>query len=118
MGNETWEPDLLVNEAIQKFKEFQQTVNSRLLMGAKKAADKLAEYFESVDFKELDKSGKPVYSADSLMSNLGHLAGVTRSLKMLEDEVLREQIESNLAMGGSEIGEYEIPKNELQNYEG
>lgn len=107
--DEQWEPDELVLEAIQKFKDFQHTVNSRLLKAAFKAADKLVEYFENVDFSKVDHNGRPVYSADSLMNNLEKLARVTRSLKLLEDEVLREQAEATLARGGSEIGEFEIP---------
>jgi hypothetical protein len=107
--DEEWEPDEVVLEAIDKFNKFQQTVNSRLLKSAQKASDKLAEYFEDVDFKAIDQNGRPIYSADSLMNNLEKLARVTRSLKLLEEEVLREQAEATLARGGSEIGEFEIP---------
>ena len=60
-GDENWEPDELVMEAIDKFLSFQETANSRLFKAAQKAQEKLSEYFENVDFKELDGNGKPVY---------------------------------------------------------
>jgi len=104
-----WKPDKLVLEAIEQFKNFQQTISSRLVMSARNAADKLADWFNNVDFDEIYKSGKPKYTADSLLANLEKLNRVIKSLKSLERELITEQAESDTARGNTEIGEYENP---------
>lgn len=108
-----WKPDELVLKAIDKFVELKQTTNSRLLRSAKKAADKLSEYFDSVDFNVKDKQGKPVFSSRDLASNLKEVAGIVKSLNMLEDMVRKEQMESSNIRGGGDIGLYEIPREDF-----
>ena len=46
-----WEPDSLVEEAIDKYKKLQETPNMRLLKATKSTLEKMAEYFENIDFK-------------------------------------------------------------------
>jgi len=108
--NEKWEPDKDVEKAIKKFRELTETTNTRLLSSARSAAEKLASYFEEVDFKQLDAQGKPAYSARELASNLAAVGSIVKSLSQLEEQVRKESMESSLARGGSDIGIYEIPK--------
>lgn len=112
MGSE-WVPDELILKAIEKFKDLKQTTNSRLLRSAKKAADKLSEYFDSVDFNVRDSSGRPVFSSRDLASNLKEVAGIVKSLNMLEEMVRKEQMESSNIRGGGDIGLYEIPRDDF-----
>lgn len=93
-----WKPDSDVKKAISKFHDLQHTANSRLLRAAKVAADKLTEYFENAD---PDK-------ANDIVRNLKELAGVVKSLDMLEKQVQKEQLERNSARGGSDIGLFEL----------
>ena len=44
--NVNWEPDGLVEDAIAKFKKLMETTNTRVLLGAKKAAEELAKWLE------------------------------------------------------------------------
>lgn len=109
------EPDEVILKALNRYKEFQNTTNTRLLMGARSAADKLAEYFETIDFSLVDGYGKPIYSARELASNLKEVGNIVKSLVLLETQVHREQLEMHAARGGSEIGLYELPDVDLEN---
>ena len=97
-----------INLAIKKYRELQETVSVRMLRAAKKAADKLSEYFETIDFKKLDSMGKPVYSARDVASNLKEIGGIVKSLSTLEDQVRKEQATAGKIRGGGDIGEFEI----------
>lgn len=98
-----------LDNAIKKYRDLQETVSVRMLRAAKKAADKLSEYFETINFKEVDKMGKPIYSARDVASNLKEIGGIVKSLSTLEDQVRKEQATSGKIRGGGEIGDYEIP---------
>lgn len=108
------EPDELIEKALNKYQEFQKTTNTRLLLGARSAADKLAGYFERVDFEQLDSYGKPVYSARELASNLKEVGNIVKSLVLLENQVQKEQLDQQAVRGGNEIGMYELPSINLE----
>jgi hypothetical protein len=108
-----WKPDDMVLDAMEKFKELRQTTNSRLLRSAKKAAEKLSEYFDSVDFNIKDNSGRPVFSSRDLASNLKEVAGIVKSLNLLEEMVRKEQMESSNIRGGGDIGLYETRRDDF-----
>lgn len=111
--NMKWKPDKHIEAAIKKYKEATQTTNSRLLKAAKNAAEKLSEYFDMIDFNEVDKDGKPVFSAKELSSNLSAVGNIVKSLNQLEDMVKKEQLEANTVRGGGEIGFYELPRRDF-----
>lgn len=108
-----WVEDELIVSAMNKFKSLKETTNSRLLRSAKKAAEKLSEYFDSVDFNMRDSSGKPVFSSRDLASNLKEVAGIVKSLNTLEEMVRKEQTESSNVRGGGEVGFYETPREDF-----
>ena len=108
-----WKPDKAIQAAIDKFMEATQTTNSRLLKAAKNAAEKLAGYFDMIDFNTLDKDGKPMFSAKELASNLAAVGNIVKSLHSLEEMVKKEQLETNTVRGGGEIGFYELPRNDF-----
>lgn len=93
-----WVPDKTVAKAIERFREFQETANSRLLKAAKIAADKLTEYFRNVDAS----------AANDIVRNLKELGTVVKSLDALEKQVQKEQVEKNNVRGGTDIGLFEI----------
>lgn len=109
-GDESWEPDELVQKAVEKYKEMQKTTNSRLLRSAMNGAQKLADYFDKADFDEIDARGRPRYSAKDYAANLKEVGNIVKSLSQLEKQVEKEQLEASEARGGSEIGMYEIPE--------
>jgi len=108
--NVNWEPDELVEDAIAKFKKLMETTNTRVLLGAKKAAEELAKWFEQIDFSLIDAYGKPVFSARELSSNLKEVGNIVKSLGQLEEMVRQEQLEKTTTRGGMDIGMYEIPR--------
>jgi len=93
-----WLPDKTVQKAIKKFREFQETANSRLLGAAKIAADKLTDYFRNVDSS----------AASEIVRNLKELGTVVKSLDALEKQVQKEQLEKNSIRGGQEVGLFEV----------
>ena len=104
-----WEPDQEVLEAIEKYKQLQQTPNMRLWLSAKNSADKIANYLDDVDFKVMDDFGKPVYSIKELSSTLKDVGNIVKSLQMLERQVQTE-LADNSVRGKSEVGAYELPR--------
>ena len=108
-----WEADKEIKAAIKKFKQVTQTTNTRLLIKAKSGAEKLADYFNDVDFTVKDKDGKPSYSARELASNLAAVGSIVKSLNQLEEMVKKEQLESQTVRGGGDIGFYEVPRSDF-----
>lgn len=103
-----------LKSAIEKFNQLKETTSSRLLKSAKIAAEKLSDYFENkINFDDLDSNGKPVYSAKDLASNLGAIGKIIESLKKLEEQVLKEQLDGGTARGGAEIGDFELPSEDI-----
>ena len=110
-GDSKWKPDELVKRAIGVYEDLTETTSSRLLRSAKSATEKLAKYFEEVDFSKLDNQGKPIYSARELSSNLGNVGNIVKSLLTLETAVKKEQMESSRIRGGSDVNYFEDPGN-------
>jgi len=92
------DPDKLIKKAMDKYKEMQQTVTSRLLVAAKVAANVLAEYFEQAKAED----------ATEIIRNIEKLGNAVKSLYSLEIQVQKEQLESREIRGGKELGMYEI----------
>lgn len=110
---EGWEPDAEVIEAVEKMRSLQKTTSSRLVSSAKQAADKLADYYSSVDFTKYSVDGKPLYSAKDVQGNIKDLFSTIKSLFALEEQLRKEQMDGNTARGGFEIGEFEIPSTDI-----
>ena len=92
------EPDEAIKKAIEKYKEMQQTVTSRLLVAAKIASNVLAEYFEQAKAED----------ATEIIRNIEKLGNAVKSLYALEIQVQKEQLEARVIRGGQELGMYEI----------
>lgn len=88
--NEEWEPDELVDSAMEKYRKLLTTPAVSMLNAGMKAAQKLTDFFENVDLTTLDKHERPVYSAKDLVANLGNLGKVVEGLKKLREQVQNE----------------------------
>ena len=84
--------DPLFREACRKFRNLQESNKSiKLLNAARNAADQFVEYFETIiDLNERDQNGKPVFSAEKVMKEMGQLSKVHEQLQMLEAQVKQE----------------------------
>lgn len=106
-GNEKIIAKAEVEDAIKKYKSFNDTPSMRLLESAQIACDKLADYFETLDFKELDDTGRPVYLAKDVAANLKAVGGIIESLNKTTEQVKKEVTASVKVRGGGDIGDYE-----------
>jgi len=107
MKDEKWEETPEVKEAIERYHGFQETHTMRLMRAAKGAADKLAGYFENVDFLKTDDNGKPIYTAKDVAYNLEKVGSIVDSLDKLETRIKKEVKTDARVRGGGEIGMYE-----------
>ena len=103
-----WEPDELVKAAIKRYNDLQETATTRLLNASLRLCDKVTEYFDSIDFNEKDKLGKPIHSLNDVVKNMKDVGPVVKSLETLKDQVLREQMDKTIIRGGTDIGLFEI----------
>lgn len=105
------EKDLELEEiktCAKKYLELQDTRITKLLKSAYRAADELRLYFTLVDLQERDaETGKPIFAAKDLMSNLGALAKTVDSLQVLEELVKKEQEKEKGTRGGHEKGMFD-----------
>lgn len=107
MQDEKWKETPEVSEAMIRYKEFQETHTMRLMRAAKGAADKLAGYFENIDFLKIDDKGKPVYTAKDVAYNLEKVGSIVDSLDKLETRIKKEVKTESRVRGGGDIGLYE-----------
>jgi hypothetical protein len=105
-----WEPDKLVRDAIAKFQELMETTNIRVLLGAKQAAEELAKWFRGVKHTDVE------FSVTELSRNLKEVGNIIKSLGQLEEMVKRDQVDRTNTRGGTDIGMYEIPRNNNADY--
>lgn len=104
-----WQPDELVKEAMQKIMQFQQGASTtyNYYMAAKKAAEKMQEFFEDVDINERNmKSGNPIYKPGDITRALNDTEKVLANLKSLEKKVEEELYEETKTKGGKEISPF------------
>ena len=98
--------DPVFREACKKFRALQDSNKSiRLLEAAKKAAVQLTDYFDViVDLNERDVNGKPVFSAEKFMKEVGQLSKVHEELVNLEKEVKESVTQQSETRGGVSMG--------------
>lgn len=100
-------PDNDLEYLIQQYRDFYETTSMRLIRAARTACDKLSDYFEHIDFKELDDDGRPVYTAKDVAMNLAKVGDIVNSLDKLEDKVQKEIKSESKIKGGGDVGSYE-----------
>jgi len=106
--NKDWKPDKEVEAAIKRYNDLQETATTRLLNASLRLCDKVTEYFDSIDFKEKDKLGKPIHTLNDVVKNMKDVGPVVKSLETLKDQVLKEQMDKSIIRGGTDIGLFEI----------
>lgn len=107
--DDKYKADALVVEGISTLKAVNTTPAMLLLQDSYILVDKLRGYFTSVDFKELDDNGKPIYSAKDAMASLANVGKVLESLNKLKETIHKEISEASRTKGGGTTGEFEDP---------
>jgi len=106
-GDENYEIDDLTKEAITRYKEFQHTFSLQFLEQNMVGAKKLMDFYQRVNWDEVDKTGKPIYSSRDLAANLEKAGGILKSLESLKQQVKREGLEVSKTRGQNDINPYE-----------
>lgn len=84
--------DLEFRAACRKYKALQESSKSlQLIKAATGIADKLIIYFKNIDLDERDLiTGKPIYKAKDVMSEMSSVSKVLEELKVLEYQYKKE----------------------------
>ena len=95
--------DPIFREACRKYKALQESNKSiKMLKAAMNAADQFIDYFNDiVDLNERDVSGKPVFTAEKVMKEVGMLNKVHEELVTLENRVKKELAEKSTLRAGA-----------------
>ena len=95
--------DPIFREACRKYKALQDSNKSiKMLRAAMNAADQFIDYFNDiVDLNERDVSGKPIFTAEKVMKEVGMLNKVHEELVTLENRVKKELAEKSTLRAGA-----------------
>ena len=109
--NSKWEPDKLVNSAVEFYKDTQRTVSLTLLEDAMAGISKLSTYLRNINFDEIElneKTGKitPKHDIKKYADTIKTIPAILDSLKTLQEAVRKEQEASKSLRGGREKGMY------------
>lgn len=95
--------DPIFREACRKYKSLQESNKSiKMLRAAMNAADQFIDYFNDiVDLNERDVNGKPIFTAEKVMKEVGMLNKVHEELVTLENRVKKELAEKSTLRAGA-----------------
>lgn len=113
---ENWEPDVLVEEAIVKVRDFQTNASPTYsyYMAAKLGANKMQSFFNTFDMNAVnEKTGNPIYKPRDITSALNDTARVLENLNSMKEKVEQELFESTKVKGQKEISHFANPENLL-----
>lgn len=108
-----WKPDSKVKKAIKKIVDLQNNGSTTYsyYMSAKKAAEKMQEFFEEFDLNERNlKSGNPLYKPRDVTSALNETAKTLQTLKDLESKVQEELMEMTKTKADKSISRFADPE--------
>lgn len=97
-----WEPDDKFFEAVDFYKERQETVSTKILEDAKHAIGKISKFLRDIDLAETDEHGKFVYDVKKVNDVIGGLPKTVETIASLERTVKKEQQSKDSLRGGHE----------------
>lgn len=107
--NNQWQPDILVNEAIEVYRTFlsEASVSLSFLESAKKAQQALQDFFNNVDLDARSPTGALLYKPKDITNALADTEKVIKTLNNLGEKVEQELLESTRTRNSREIGHFE-----------
>lgn len=105
-----WKPDKVVMEGLKKYRELHKSRGRKLLEDAEFAIDKIGRYYRVVDLTEKDRSGKPMYTAKDLLSNIKSVGELFKTVNVLKKEIDKEETSTGIIRGGGVQGPMEDPE--------
>lgn len=106
-GDESYQLDQIVIDAIPRYKQFIHTFSLQFLDQNMVGAKKLMQFYEMINWDEVDRTGKFKYSARDLAANLKEAGNILKSLESLKEQVRKEELEISNIRGGNQINMYE-----------
>jgi hypothetical protein len=107
----TWNPDKIVQEAIEFYKSRQGTVALKLLEDSRLGISKLSNYIRDINFNDVEineKTGevKPTHDIKKFADTIKQIPAIISALKELEDTVKKEREAEKGLRGGRSKGMY------------
>jgi hypothetical protein len=106
-----WNPDTLVQAAINKNIEFQIRGNSalRFLNSIKRVMEELITKFENINVDERDEKGKPIYKFAEIIGASAKAKDMITTIEALEEKVLREDLtKKTKSKNNTQASDYEV----------
>ena len=110
MKDQDYNPPPYIQVAINKYKKLQYTPSMHLLTASVSTVHNLTAYLKSVDLQERDKTGKPIYKPNDVVSALSKIGNIVESLTKVRSQVERETTQSATLRGQRMKGNREDPK--------
>ncbi len=99
---EDWQPDKLVIEAMDVWKQLIHTPNTLLLHDSIVTADNLRKYLRKIDLDERDERHRPIYSPNVITNALKQIPDIVKALVETKRLVEQEINESNKMRGSQQ----------------
>ena len=110
--DDTWQPDELIEQAIEKIKEFQTegSLTYNYWIANKNVLEKQIEFFNTVDIGERNfKTGNPIYKPKDIPDAVSTAEKVLTTINALKSKVDEELFESTKTRGEKVISPFADP---------
>lgn len=87
-----WKPTEATKIALEKYRSMIETPTMRLLRSATRGIDKLASYFDSINF-DRGEDGMPIDDPKKFVDTVKQLKTVASEIKQLREDVKKEMVE-------------------------
>lgn len=95
-------------QACKRYRDLQDTRILKMLRSSYTAIDNLRIFFETLDLMETDpNTGKPIYAARDVISNIQNLGKMIEGLQQLEEMVKKEKEQSKALRGEAIAGMFD-----------
>lgn len=92
----------LQKECIELYKKLTLTISQELLQSTKIAIAKVRDFLETVNLKDTDDKGKPLYTISSITTAIKQIPQLAKDVMDAERAVAKEIQEQGRARGGNE----------------
>ena len=92
----------LEKECINLYKQLNTTISLELLNSTRIAIDKVSEFLKTVDLKQQDDKGRPLYTISSITTAIKQIPQLAKDVMDAEKAVAKELAEQGRARGGNE----------------
>lgn len=103
--NETYRPGALTKQAIKQYEEwiYEASISFKFLGAVETSVLSVMKFLMTVDVAERDKNNKPVYKPADILKAGQEAKNTLKSLKEIQDNVIKELFESNKIQGDEEV---------------